>query len=126
MDETVRFTDRYVRIGGRRGHLLEGGPGTPLLLIHGLGGPLMWQKVLGPLSKRFRVVAVDLPGFGESDPLSSSPAVPDERVGRDSSYGEFLFEVTALAELVRPVVCGISWGGQLAVQFADRHPDRVK
>src|SRR2546426_10603487 len=77
MDETVSFTDRYVRTGGLKVHLLEGGMGTPLLLIHGFGGPLMWQRVLGPLSKRFRVMAVDLPGFGDSDPVSGNAAVRD-------------------------------------------------
>ncbi|HYQ87234.1 MAG TPA: alpha/beta hydrolase [Bacteroidota bacterium] len=128
MDETVGFTDRYVRAGGLRVHVLEGGAGPPLLLIHGLGGPLMWQRVLGPLSKRFRVMAVDLPGFGESDPVSWNPAERDP-MGRDASfngYGEFLFEVTEHMEVRNAIVCGISWGGQLAVQLADLHPDRVE
>src|SRR6267143_2150150 len=122
MDETVSFTDRYVRIGGPKVHLLEGGAGPPLLLIHGLGGPLMWQRVLGPLSKRFRVMAVDLPGFGESDP--ARPAPRDRRGARDDPFkedGEFLFEVTEQMEVRNAIVCGISWGGQHAVRLADLH-----
>src|SRR6266852_4160401 len=133
MGETVGFNDRYLRVGGLKVHLREGGKGPPLLLVHGLGGPPMWQKVLGPLSKRFRVMAVDLPGFGDSDPLSSRPAMfrtagpggddpsrPDMRDKRDDSafkgYGEFRFHIIGLTELGRPVVCGISWGGEHAVR----------
>src|SRR5437879_5313082 len=171
MGETVSLTDRYVRIGGLKVHLHEGGRGTSLLLIHGLGGPLMWQRVLVPLSKRFRVMAVDLPGFGDSDPLAWNPAAPDpvsgnpfvsrpagpsrdmegpargmagpgrgvtgpgrdpvfgDPGGRDASfkgYGEFLFEVLEQLRLRNAVVCGISWGGQLALQLADRHPECVE
>jgi len=128
MGETVSFADRYVRIGGLKVHLHEGGRGTSLLLIHGLGGPLMWQRVLVPLSKRFHVMAVDLPGFGDSDSVSGNAAVRDP-MGRDSSfkgYGEFLFEVMEQMEVRNAIVCGISWGGQLAVRFADLHPDRVE
>ena len=87
----------------------------------------MWQRVLGPLSKRFRVMAVDLPGFGESDP--ARPAPRDRRGARDDPFkedGEFLFEVTEQMEVRNAIVCGISWGGQLAVQLADLHPDRVE
>jgi pimeloyl-ACP methyl ester carboxylesterase len=78
----------------------------------------MWQRVLGPLSKHFRVLAVDLPGFGDSDP-----------VGPDSAfrgYSEFLFEAMECMEAGKAIVCGISWGGQLAVQLADRHPESLE
>ncbi len=44
-----------------------GGPSDPLLLVHGLGDEAdTWRRVIGPLSRRYRVVAPDLPGFGRS------------------------------------------------------------
>src|SRR5579884_603453 len=49
-------------------HLADhGGSGTPMLLVHGLGGShANWLSVAPTLAERFRVYAVDLPGFGRS------------------------------------------------------------
>lgn len=113
----IELTDRYLRIDGLRVHVIEGGEGTPLLLVHGLGGPRAWQRVLEALSHHFRVLSVDLPGFGESDPPQRSYASGD--------YAEFLFNLTCVLEARKIILCGISWGGEIAVRFADRHPDRV-
>jgi pimeloyl-ACP methyl ester carboxylesterase len=42
--------------------------GTPLLLLHGLGGSLeSWTNNIGFLSSKFRIISLDLPGFGPSD-----------------------------------------------------------
>jgi pimeloyl-ACP methyl ester carboxylesterase len=52
-------------------HALRQGRGEPLLLVHGLGGNAMsWSPVLPALAARHEVIAVDLPGSGDSPPLS--------------------------------------------------------
>jgi pimeloyl-ACP methyl ester carboxylesterase len=52
------------------------GSGPPLVLIHGIGSQWqMWRPVLDRLSREREVVAVDLPGFGESAPLPGRPTV---------------------------------------------------
>ena len=63
------------KVGEGRIHHLEAGSGPPVLLLHGgTGGALNWYKLFGPLSRRFRVVAPDFPGFGLSQPsLSRAP-----------------------------------------------------
>ena len=44
------------------------GAGTPLVLVHGMFGDHMdWAPVLAPLAARHRIIALDLPGFGDSD-----------------------------------------------------------
>src|ERR1043166_691919 len=44
------------------------GKGPPMLLLHGMFGDYLdWEPVIEPLAERFRVIAVDLPGFGDSD-----------------------------------------------------------
>ncbi len=62
-------------------HLADhGGTGTPILLIHGLGGShVNWSTVAEPLSKFGSVRAIDLIGFGHTEPLGRSSAVEAQR-----------------------------------------------
>jgi pimeloyl-ACP methyl ester carboxylesterase len=57
-------------------HHLRRGEGPPLVLVHGLGSrATSWAPVLTPLAARHEVVAVDLPGHGDSPPLTEPPTV---------------------------------------------------
>lgn len=57
-------------------HHVRRGTGTPLLLIHGLGGTWRsWEPVLDDLAARREVIAVDLPGFGETPPLQGEVSI---------------------------------------------------
>ena len=72
---------RRRRVRGARGCLSCGadvsGSGAPLLLVHGIGGTRrIWDPVVAPLAADHEVIAVDLPGFGESPPLADG-AIPD-------------------------------------------------
>jgi pimeloyl-ACP methyl ester carboxylesterase len=63
------------------------GSGPPLVLIHGIGSQWqMWEPVLERVSREREVVAVDLPGFGDSAPLPGRPTVE----ALASAVGEFL------------------------------------
>lgn len=95
-----------------------GGSGQVLLLVHGLGGShLNWLSVAPQLAKRYRVYALDLPGFGRS-PLA----------GRRSSIAA---NVDLLARLIArlsdgPIVLiGNSMGGLLSIGVAAMHPNLV-
>lgn len=89
----------------------EEGTGPALLLVHGSpGDSRSWGRVVPHLRDRFRVLAVDLPGYGGSD------GVPDEPVGRAALMGA---AVARLAEINGPVrLVGHSYGGVVAVQAA--------
>jgi len=90
----------------------EEGEGPPLLLVHGSpGDSRSWARVAPHLKDRFRVLAVDLPGYGKSD------GVPDEPVGRAALMGA---AVARLAESCgQPVrLAGHSYGGVVALQTA--------
>ena len=90
----------------------EEGDGPPLVLVHGSpGDSRSWGRVVPHLKDRFRVLAVDLPGYGGSD------RVPDEPVGRAAAMGA---AVTRLVEHCgQPVrLAGHSYGGVVAVQSA--------
>jgi len=57
-------------------HFERRGSGTPLLLVHGLGSSLRtWGRVLPALSAQREVIAVDLPGFGQTPPLDGEVSI---------------------------------------------------
>jgi pimeloyl-ACP methyl ester carboxylesterase len=89
------------------------GSGPPLVLLHGVGHRRQaWRAVLDRLTPHRDVIAVDLPGHGESPPLPPD-ATP--------VLGVMLGEVTALLDdlgLDRPHLAGNSLGGRLALEAA--------
>ncbi|MEV0731027.1 alpha/beta hydrolase [Polymorphospora sp. NPDC050346] len=91
-----------------------GGPGRPLLLLHGAGGNLAQMTALAEaLRPAHRVVTVDLRGHGRS---GDGPW----------HWDEVLADLAGVADslgLVRPAVVGHSLGGMLAALWAQRHPE---
>jgi pimeloyl-ACP methyl ester carboxylesterase len=89
------------------------GSGEPLVLIHGVGSHWqMWKPVLPALERERDVIAVDLPGFGDSPTLPIG-VVPDARALADA-VASFLDGL----EVERPVVGGNSLGGWVALELA--------
>ena len=57
-------------------HHIRRGAGKPLLLIHGLGGSWRsWQTILDPLAAEREVIAIDLPGHGETHALAGETSI---------------------------------------------------
>jgi pimeloyl-ACP methyl ester carboxylesterase len=87
------------------------GSGPPLLLLHGLGHRWQgWEPLLPMLAKEHDVIAVDLPGFGESPPSGQSRWRED--------FVPAVTEFCADLGLDRPHVAGNSLGGVLALELA--------
>lgn len=65
---------RFIDVDGLRLHYLEAGSGEPVLLLHGWPtSSFLWRNVIGPIAENSRVIALDLPGFGQSaKPLDAS------------------------------------------------------
>jgi pimeloyl-ACP methyl ester carboxylesterase len=58
-------------------HQHRGGQGEPLLLIHGIGSSWrVWTPVIDRLARSHEVLAISLPGYGESPPVEGEPTVP--------------------------------------------------
>ena len=106
--------------GSSRVVYFAGGSGTTtLVLVHGVNDQAgSWAAVVPKLAERFRVVAVDLPGHGGSEPLAGP--LPMRMM------------IDALAAVVdrespgTPVVLvGNSMGGWVSILYASEHPERI-
>jgi len=92
------------------------GAGRPLVLLHGyVGDRRTWRDQLAGLADDFTVVAWDAPGFGGS----SDPPEPFTL----ADYADCLAEFIAALDIGRPAVCGLSFGGGLALELYRRHRD---
>lgn len=86
----------------------ELGDGPPLVLLHGVPtSGALYRDVMAPLAQRYRVIAPDLPGYGESD------AGPDARIETLMDWARAL-----VADLEQPVIAGVDLGGFLGMQLA--------
>ena len=107
----------FVQIGKLRIHYIERpGRGTPVVLIHGLPGTAEdWEEVT-PLLAGHRTIAIDRPGFG----YSTGGYVP---------FAKQLETIDALLHklhVVLPILVGHSYGGTIALGFAERYPSEVR
>lgn len=112
--------ERLVLPGRGQVHVIDLNPGArqAVLLVHGYGASMAsYRPIVPALSARFRVIAVDLPGFGESD----------RREGDYSpqALSDVLAEILDRKGIARADVVGHSWGSSVALAFALRHRDRL-
>lgn len=113
-------TGRFVDVPGARLHVVERGNGPAVLLVHGLSGQLanFDYGMIEPLSRDFRVIAVDRPGAGYS--TRQPGAAADLRAQADT-----LAALIDQLGLHKPLVVGHSLGGAISLALATYHPDRV-
>ncbi|WP_455211364.1 alpha/beta fold hydrolase [Kaarinaea lacus] len=91
-----------------------------IILVHGLGhnGAKDWQHLAPVLSKKFRVIAFDLPGLGRSSKMNELYS-PD-------NYARFIDWVAAKYAKNPFILAGHSMGANIALNYAALHPNKVK
>lgn len=110
---------RWITVGGHRVNCVEIGTGPPVLLVHGLGGNWQnWLENIPYLARDHRVIAVDLPGFGESQ-------MPDAPI-TIGFYADWIAGVLETLKIDRCALVGNSMGGQIAAEVALRRPELVE
>jgi pimeloyl-ACP methyl ester carboxylesterase len=111
-----------VDIGGARAvNYAEMGreSGKALLLVHGLSGSWQnWLENIPHFAREHRVIALDLPGFGDSP-------MPDWEVGVET-YGRFVLEFCDALGVERCTIVGNSMGGFIAAETATHEPRRFE
>ena len=112
---------RFRMLPTRRARLsiLEAGTGRAVVALHGLGGTKgSFLLSAAELSGRFRVIAVDLPGFGDSDkPIGARYDAP--------FFARATIDLLDALELERAHLIGNSMGGRVALEVGLRAPERV-
>lgn len=111
-DSFPSFESRTATLDGVKIHYLCGGTGPPLLLVHGLGSSaaVEFYYNLEALAAHHQVLAVDLPGFGQSDkpPLEYTIDL----------FVKVLRHFLASLKVERTAVMGVSMGGRVALGLA--------
>ena len=111
----------FVEVAGIRLHVRDTGKrdGPVLLMLHGFGSSLdTWEAWADPLSADYRVIRLDLPGFGltGADPTGEYT---------DARTIAVLLALLDRLEVKQPTLIGNSMGGRFAWGFAAAHPERV-
>ncbi len=107
-----------VRINGLETYYAAEGQGPPVVLLHGWGSSSQSLTPLcGALATTFRVLAVDLPGFGWSQPPPSTWGTQE--------YAGHILQLMQETRIDRAALVGHSFGGRIAIALAVAEPARV-
>lgn len=110
---------QHVSIHGHDVSYRGGGSGPVVVLIHGMAGSsATWEPVMTDLTRRYTVIAPDLPGHGDSD-----------KPRGDYSLGAHASSIRDLLLALgheRATIVGQSFGGGVAMQLAYQHPERCE
>ena len=119
----ARYTtpsSRFMNVDGANLHYRDEGQGIPIILLHGTAASLhTWDGWSAELSKQYRVLRLDLPGFGLTGPNACGSYSIDY-------YRDLLLHFMDSLGIKQAHIGGSSLGGQIAFDFAAMHPERVQ
>ena len=96
------------------------GDRAPLVFLHGVGSDKSaWSPQLAHFGEHRRTLALDYPGYGESDPAVQSVAAPHDR------FAAAILAALDALEVEHLNLCGLSLGGVVAIAIAHAAPDRL-
>src|SRR4051812_20007881 len=89
-----------------------------LILIHGYPfDHTMWSEVVLALGDKTKIIAPDLPGFGDNPARNDEPSI--------DLMADDVAELFEFHHIKRAVVAGMSMGGYVALSFAERHKEQI-
>src|SRR3954464_2049618 len=119
-DDAARLKFRTLKTACGRVSTFEAGSGEPIVLLHGLGATKAeFLPTVPALAPEFRTIAIDLPGFGDSD--KPFPAAYDAPF-----FARWVMALLDALGLDRAHVLGHSMGGRVALEVGMRHPERIE
>lgn len=110
---------KFVTINDKRLHFESGGAGLAIILVHGyLESGEIWGDFSRMLEKHFRVIRMDLPGFGQSEVLSEVHSM--------ELFAESILSVATHLQLNKFLLVGHSLGGYASLAFLEKYPHKLK
>jgi pimeloyl-ACP methyl ester carboxylesterase len=119
--QVAGLSNEQVMVGDLSIHYYQGGPADAetILMIHGFGANKdNWVRFAKFFTKRYQVIALDLPGFGDSSKPDASYDV--------GTQAERVAAFVKTLGLSKVHVVGNSMGGHIAALYAARHPEQVQ
>jgi pimeloyl-ACP methyl ester carboxylesterase len=111
---------QYLETGDLRVHFRDSGTGTPFILLHGTGSSLhTWEAWTDLLQDSFRIISLDLPGYGLTGPDPAGLYNAD-------SYTEVVLALADHLNIGQFHLAGNSMGGAAAWNAAATYPDRIQ
>lgn len=96
----------------------EGEGEETIIFVHGLGSYIpAWSKVIPELSKTYRCIAIDLPGYGKSSKAPHS--------GMMSFYADVINDFAKAMQLDKFSLAGHSMGGQIGITYSLKWPEKI-
>jgi len=109
----------FLTLGGTKVAYEERGKGDPVILVHGWGSSRkQWLLNLKALAPRFRAIAVDLPGYGESEEGDYAYTL--------DGMASFLEAFTSALHLPSFYLMGHSMGGCISIRYTALNPEKVR
>jgi len=122
-EKYVLPNSKFINWNGTEIHYTESGSGFPILMIHGFGGSNRDFILLDSMvHDKYRVIRVDLPGFG----LSDFPKQTEENPDYIKVYDDYFTFLLDTLHLDSCYVMGNSLGGLMSWNLAVKHPSVVK
>lgn len=113
--------DRFLRLGDQLVHIEQAGAGEPVILLHGFGASTYaWRKVMPGLAGSFRVIAIDLNGFGYTQRPKDFESYTRE------GQADLVLRVMDRLGIEKAHLAGHSYGGGITIWLASRHPERLR
>lgn len=110
--------DGFANTSHGRIHYLEQGSGAPVILLHSNGGSAYeWEEMFDELAQTHRVLAWDMPGHGDSEPITKHYSV--------EMYADAVVAFMDSLGIQSASVMGSSIGGGICVSLGANHPDRI-
>jgi pimeloyl-ACP methyl ester carboxylesterase len=112
------ISDHFAEAAGLTWHYVEAGQGEPVVFLHGLPESwYSWHYQLEALSSEYRVIAIDLKGYGQSDKSDGDYTVPN--------VAEEILALLDSIGLEQFYLVSHDWGTVISDSIAGNHPDRI-
>ena len=119
--EAVSSNGKFATINGLKIYYEESGKGMPVILLHHFFATAsQWKTYIPELAKKYRVIAVDLPGHGRSDYMDTT------KVFLHKKATEYIIGLIDFLKLDSVYLIGASSGGPITLYLATLRPDLVK